>query len=101
MAYHGVHLNHQKQIKKTKDPFDEIIYFFAFAAPIFELPQLYAIFSAHSAKNVSPITWGFFTLASFAWLAYAIRHKLKPLIVSYSLFFVIEIITFLAILRYR
>lgn len=78
-----------------------MIYFFAFAAPIFELPQLFAIYSARSAKNVSMITWGFFALASFAWLAYAIRHKLRPVIVSYSLFFVIELMTFLAILRYR
>ncbi len=101
MAHHRVHLSHNKRTKKTKDPLDKIVYFFAFAAPIFELPQLYTIYSEHSAKNVSLITWGFFSLASFIWLLYAIRHKLKPVVISYFLFFVIESMTFGGILHYR
>lgn len=87
--------------KKPKDPIDKIVYLFAFAAPIFELPQLYTIYSQHSAKDVSLTTWGFFAAASFVWLLYAVHHRLRPLIISYFLFFVIESVTFAGILTYK
>ncbi|MGH7156679.1 MAG: PQ-loop domain-containing transporter [Candidatus Saccharimonadales bacterium] len=101
MFHYRVPLRHKNGIKKPKDAFDKIIYFFAFAAPLFELPQLITIYSNQSAKNVSPITWGFFALASFMWLIYAIRHRLAPVIVSYALFWVFESATFIGIIIYR
>ena len=100
MAQHGLGLKHKKT-KKIKEPIDKIVYFFAFAAPAFELPQLITIFSQHSAKDVSLLTWGFFAIASFVWLIYGIRHHLKPVIVSYFLFTVIEAATAVGILMYR
>lgn len=100
MAHHGLGLKH-KQAKRRRDTLDKIVYFFAFAAPVFELPQLITIYSNHSAKNVSVLTWGFFAVASFTWLLYALRHKLKPVMVSYFLFTIIESATFVGILLYR
>jgi len=97
MAHHRV----IHKSKKPKDAIDKIVYLFAFAAPIFELPQLYTIYSQHSAKDVSLITWGFFAVASFVWLIYALHHNLKPVIISYFLFFVIELATFAGIMIYR
>ena len=99
MQSHGLALKHKK-IKKREDALDKIVYFFAFAAPIFELPQLITIYSNHSAQNVSVLTWGFFAIASFTWLFYAIKHRLKPVIVSYLLFTIIESVTFAGLLIY-
>jgi uncharacterized protein with PQ loop repeat len=86
---------------KHKSELDKIVYIAAFAAPLFELPQLITIYSQHSAKDVSVLTWGFFAAASSIWLIYALRHKIKPLIISYFLFAVIETITFIGIIIYN
>lgn len=100
MAHHHLLLGHKKY-PKSKNSLDKVIYVAAFAAPIFELPQLSTIYSQHSAKDVSAVTWGCFALTSGMWLLYAIRHKIKPLIISYLLFFIIEALTFAGILIYR
>ena len=76
--------------KKPKDPFDVLVYFFTVATPLFELPQAYAIYSTKSAANVSSLTWGFFLVADFVWLGYAIKHKIKPLIIMYSFYMAVE-----------
>ncbi len=96
------HVVHKRK-SKTKKPVDQIdtfVYIFAFGAPFFEIPQLYTIYAEHSAENVSLITWGFFSIASFAWLIYAIHHHLRPMIVSYLLFFIIELAVAIGILIY-
>lgn len=84
------HVRHYKKKKEEKEPFDYVVYFFMIATPLFELPQAYTIHSSKSAESVSPYTWGFFFIASFVWLAYAIRNKLKPLIIMYSMYLVVE-----------
>ena len=83
------HVRHYKK-KKDKEPFDYVVYFFMIATPLFELPQAYAIHSTKDAANVSPYTWGFFFIASMVWLTYAIRNKLRPLIIMYSMYLVVE-----------
>lgn len=100
MASHGLALKH-KRPKKHKDRLDKIVYFFAFAAPAFEIPQLITIYSQHSAKDVSLLTWRFFAISSFVWLVYGIRHQLKPIIVSYLLFTVVEAVTAVGIMLYK
>jgi len=96
---HSHILTKNNQVKN--DSLEKIVYLVAFAAPVFELPQLITILQRHSAKDVSLITWGFFALASAIWLVYAIRHKLKPLIISYLLFTTVETLTLGAIIFYH
>lgn len=99
---HGHILGKQHKAKNAKrDPIDRIVYLVAFAAPAFEMPQLFTIYSRHSAKDVSAVTWGCFAIASFVWLLYAVRHKLKPLIISYLLFTTIETVTLASIILYH
>ena len=99
-THHAVH-KHKSKTKKPIDQIDRFVYFFAFGAPFFEIPQLYTIYSQQSAQNVSLITWGFFSIASLTWLIYAIHHRLKPMIISYLLFFIVELLTAIGILIYR
>lgn len=70
------------------------------ATPLFEIPQVYAIYSTQDATSVSLITWGFFLMASVVWFIYGLRQKLLPLIVAYSLYFIIELILVIGIVRY-
>lgn len=86
--------------KPKKDWFDYLLYAFMLATPLFELPQAWKIYAAHSAADVSLSTWEFFVLSNIAWIAYAIRNKLKLLIFIYSLYMVIEASVVVGILIY-
>lgn len=106
VSHHQPHHHLKKTKKRTNKnnnkgaPIDHIVYFFAFATPIFELPQVYLIFVEHSIIGVSILTWGFFVLSSFTWLIYAIHKKIIPLIISYFLFFIIECLIVVGIFYY-
>ena len=96
MVHHHKHLHH----KKHKEPFDFVVYFFMIATPLFELPQAFNIYTKHSAEGVSIWTWGFFFCASMVWATYAIRNKLRPLIVTYSMYILIEAVIVVGIVKY-
>lgn len=93
--------HHKHAHKKPKDWIDYAIYFFVFATPLFELPQAIKIFSHQSAADVSVLTWGFFWLSTVFWLIYAVKHKLKPFIITYSLYLVVETIIMIGIFMYQ
>ena len=76
--------------KKSIAILDKIVLYLAFIAPWFEIPQLLQIYINHSAKDVSPITWGFFAFMSVPWFIYGLVHKEKPIIVLYALWFLID-----------
>jgi uncharacterized protein with PQ loop repeat len=88
------------QKKKQKSPFDYVVYFFMVATPLFELPQVIAIYGNKSAENVSLFTWAFFCLSSAVWIWYSVRNKLYPLIIAYSLYVGIEAAIVAGILLY-
>lgn len=100
MVRHG-HGHRHLHRKKQKDWFDYVLYVFMVATPLFELPQAWAIYSTRSAQDVSLTTWGFFTISNIAWVAYAVRNKLKPLIVVYSLYMIIELSIVVGIILYN
>jgi uncharacterized protein with PQ loop repeat len=97
------HAQAHKHLVKNKDrsAFDTFIYIFAFSTPFFEIPQLVSIVQAQSAQNVSLITWAYLAISSLAWLIYGIKKKMKPLIVSYILYVIIEFSVVVSILMYR
>lgn len=84
-----------------KDAFDSLIYFFAFTTPLFELPQLYSIYTAKSSAHVSLITWSYLAVSSMVWLAYGLRKKIKPLIASYILYSTVELAVAVSIIWFR
>lgn len=101
MARHQAAHHAGKHKNDKTDPFNYILYFFTVATPLFEVPQAYAIYSNQSAENVSVYTWGFFALASIVCLTYAIRNRLRPLIVMYSLYILVESVIVVGIVLYR
>ncbi len=97
-AAHKKHLHTSR--KKHRESFDYIVYFFGVAAPLFELPQLWQIYSNHSAKNVSLATWAFFCVDNFVWMAYAWRKKEWPLLLTSILYEIVEASIVIGILKY-
>jgi uncharacterized protein with PQ loop repeat len=100
MVRHG-HAHHHLHRKRRRDLFDYLLYFFMVATPLFELSQAWDIYSNKSAADVSLPTWAFFAVSNLAWSAYAVRNKLRPLIVTYSLYLVIEVTIVIGIVLYR
>lgn len=98
MAAHGHKHIH---LKKKRDILDYLVYLFMIATPLFEIPQAYDIYTAKSADHVALSTWVCFFLSSVVWVAYGIRNKLLPVIVAYSLYFVMELIIIVGILIYK
>lgn len=70
------------------------------ATPLFELPQAWEIYSTQNAASVSLSTWAFFSVSNLAWIAYAVRHRMKILVVVYSMYLVIEMAIVVGILLY-
>jgi uncharacterized protein with PQ loop repeat len=69
---------------------DKIVLGVAIIGPLFDLPQLIEIYRNKSAQDVSFYTWFFFALFSIPWLIYGIAHKEKPIIISYSLWIIMD-----------
>ncbi len=68
--------------------------------PMMALPQVYAIYSTHSAGQVSLITWLLFSLIGVVFLGYALVDNIKPLIVTQLLWFIMDAIIVAGILLY-
>lgn len=95
------HAHRHLMNKKNRSKFDTFIYIFAFTTPLFEIPQFISIVNAHSAANVSLITWSYLAISSLAWLIYGIHKKMRPLIVSYILYVVVEFSIVASIVWFR
>jgi uncharacterized protein with PQ loop repeat len=93
-----LHLVSKKQEKKIGD---SIVFFFALTTPLFEIPQAVEIYQNHSAKNVSTLTWVYFLLDNIVWLVYGFKRKSKPIILTYSLYTVVELIVVSGIIAYH
>jgi uncharacterized protein with PQ loop repeat len=83
------HHHHHVTIPR-KTAFDYVVYVFSIITPLFELPQAYTIYANHSSRNISPYTWSFFILDNLVWIAYGIKQRSKPLIITSCLYLVIE-----------
>lgn len=94
---HGHKHLHKKQPKSL---FDYILYIFMVATPLFEIPQAWDIFAKQSAEDVSLTTWSFFFVSSMAWIMYAVRNRIWPLMVAYTLYLLIEGVIVIGILTY-
>jgi len=95
---HRKHL-HAKH-KQSQDPFDYVVYIFGFVTPLFELPQLWEIYSQHRATNVSLATWAFFCVDNLIWIAYGIRKKTWPIVVTSILYEALELTITIGIVLY-
>ena len=79
---------------------DKLIYFGGVLGPLMTLPQLFKIYFEKNATGVSAISWFAYAVGSSFWVWYGLTHKQKPLIFSYSIFLVIEILIIIGVFIY-
>lgn len=69
---------------------DKMIFAVAFVQPLATLPQIIAIYSRHSAEDISISAWAIFIVFDLLWLWYGLAEKQKALIVSAVMFTLME-----------
>jgi uncharacterized protein with PQ loop repeat len=72
--------------------FNQLAYVVGVASSLFNIPQLITIWIDKDASGVSVLSWLGFSLASLFWLFYAIHHKEKALVITFSLTLVFQIL---------
>lgn len=88
----------KREKKETTKIFSYLVYLLGIVAPLAIIPQVFLIWFYQDASSVSILSWSLFSVAAFSWLGYGILHKEKPLILSYSLWFVLDLIVVFSIL---
>jgi uncharacterized protein with PQ loop repeat len=89
-----------KMKKAEKDFVNKIIYVVAIAGPLMTIPQILKIFLEKNAAGVSLTTWSAYIVLGFFWLSYGIMHKEKPIIITNTLWIIIEVIIVMGIIMY-
>ena len=77
--------------KRKNKEIDRATSIIGICMPIITLPQLISIWRAESLQGVSLITWAFFTLQAGIFAVFGIKHKEKPLIITYVPLFIVEL----------
>ena len=104
------HIHARKHAKKL-EPFparsrfvrtmDYIMYAVALIAPLVLLPQVYIIYANKSVEGLFLPTWYISAAFNILWILYAIAHRATPIIVTNTLFFVLNTSATIGILLYR
>lgn len=96
MMSHGLHhLLARKRVHQNLEQYphpdklkrfvDKLVYFVGVIGPVMLAPQVYKIYSSQDASSISLLSFSVFVLVNLTWLCYGILHKEKALIISYTL----------------
>lgn len=107
MHYQGLRHKYERRVglKKTnKSPYvvflDRLTFIVGIIGPFTVVPQIYSIFSTHSADGVSLATWLLIFIVTFPWILYGLAHKEKSIIVSFILWEVANLLVVLGVFIY-
>ena len=79
---------------------DHIVLVVGILGPAMTIPQVLKIWLEQSAAGVSLISWSAYLLLDMTWITYGVVHKVKPIIISYIVWIVLEIFLIAGIVRY-
>ena len=88
---------HKNKWVRTLDCFLVVI---ALIGPIFDLPQIYKIYTAKNAIGVSFLSWLAYGLICIPWIVYGVVHKEKPIIIAYTLWLFTDLAVVIGTLLY-
>jgi uncharacterized protein with PQ loop repeat len=107
MHHLGMRHKHERQTgleKRIKTPYivflDRLTFVAGVIGPFTVLPQIFSIFSTHSAQGVSLMTWALIFIVTFPWILYGIAQKDKSIIVSFILWEVVNLAVVVGVLMY-
>ncbi|MBC8495945.1 hypothetical protein H8D36_07350 [archaeon] len=85
---------------KTKRFLDRAVYVAGIVGPIMTIPQILKIWVERNAAGVSVYSWIAYAICSSFWLAYGIVHKEKPIIITYTLWIILDIFIIIGTFMY-
>jgi len=105
---HNIHERKRIHLKKEPYPhpnkfkrfFDKFAYFVGVLGALITLPQIMKIWIEKNASGVSLISWTGYLVGAMFWLTYAILHKEKPLILTYSIWIILDILIVIGVFIY-
>ncbi len=89
---HSEHILHIKKphlFKKKLTPFDQLVLIVSVAYPLSALPQAIAVFDGR-VEGVSLISWLSFMVCALLFLVYGIKNRVFPMIISNTLWVVMD-----------
>ena len=69
--------------------------------PLTTIPQIVQIEQTHNVVGVSLVTWYLSAFSGLIFLAYGFVHKLRPVIVTQIMWFILQMIVVVQILLYK
>lgn len=86
--------------RKTKRFIEHFIYVAAVLYPLTTVSQIIQIFEHQNASGVSLLTWVMYVAFTSVFLIYAAVEKLRPLILEYILWLLVELAVVIGIVIY-
>ena len=99
MAHHGFGLHYLTK-KKKREMIDLLVYMVGVLMIILTIPQIITIWIFKEALGVSTITWCAYFVGAIVWVMYGIVHKQKPIIITYSIWMVLDMLIIIGTLIY-
>ena len=70
---------------------DRLMYSVGVLAPLALMPQVISIYVDHEKQGVSLETWVLLAVFNVLWVVYGIVHKDKPIIITHTLFTILDV----------
>jgi uncharacterized protein with PQ loop repeat len=103
---HFLGQKHQLERKNKKNDtayvkfLDKLTFVVGIIGPFTVLPQIYSIYSTHSAVGVSVWTWLLIFIVTLPWVFYGFAHKAKSIIISFILWEIMNAAVVIGVLLY-
>ena len=91
----------KQALKKRIAIVDKVMMVAAVLHPLSGLPQIIQIYTTQDVQGVSLLTWLGFMVVGSVYLYYGILHKLKPIILTQVLWFIVDFLVVLGVLLFR
>lgn len=95
-----MHARHHLHLRKRLEPYpastpwkrllDRTVLFVGIVGPLVTIPQIAKIYLYHDASDLALISWATYALFDIPWIAYGIAHREIPIIITYTLWLVVN-----------
>lgn len=100
MTQHNHLLHLHLHGKKRLTGFDKIMLTAAFIYPVTGIPQIVQVFNGNT-EGVSVLSWAGFTFFVSIFLVYSIIHRIKPMIITYAMWLVVDVLVVVGVFLHR
>jgi len=80
---------------------DTIVYAAGIIGPIIALPQVILVYVGQDVAGISVISWLGWAILDIPWIVYGFAHKERPIIITYTLWMVINLSVVTGVIIYR